>query len=136
MIYKIIRPLSFYDPSLENDEWVISWVSRTGSHCMKMFYNIRLKHTVSSAIQNSDIGVFASINQISDEYQFTIEDVSFDDLMVFQSIAECRRIYRCFKDGTYEAFAPLNKTNTAEVSDKRYNYTFSLRKTDVKRFKH
>lgn len=133
--FEIIRPKSENDSNYENFEYLIRWMGRDGAEYFYMFYDARLNINISGEVINSENDISTIIEKVGRTITLTANNLSNNDVKIVAQMFENRYVTRIKKDGTIERLSPGSNGLDIRERQGRYNITFTLTLTDVKRWK-
>lgn len=115
-IFEIITPLSEVDSDYENFEYLLRWIGRDGSDYCYMFHDMEIETRVGNEPVNLKDPQRIKSLSINEERSFTVfvEDISKNDLQVFEEMLINQYVTRIKKDESIERYA---------VDSNRFRYT-------------
>lgn len=132
--YEIIRPKSLIDGNYADFEYLLRWIGYDGSDLQYMFYDAELKRSVNTEpINLEDADTLQSlVKDVENEITLEAFDLSENDIKVIRQIFENPIVYRIFKDGTSERYAPQRNSFKYRLRNGRYNIEFKLARANTK----
>ena len=126
--YAIITPDSIADPAYQEFEYMLGWFDFNGNWQQKLFTDWENRIKVDNEVFNKEKpGQIGSVTNTDEKkVLLTVEDASFNDVKVYTSIFKAGKVFRIYRDGSYNVVAPDSKTFTYRQRGIRYQIEFEI----------
>jgi len=130
--YRIVTPESEIDENYAAFEFMLGWFDNQGSWQQKLFTDWENAVDFDKEVfNNEDKSRVGSVKKTeTNRVLLTVEDATINDLKVYLSIFRQEKVYRIYKDGTYDVLAPDSKSFSYKQMGIRYRITLEIVSTD------
>ena len=128
MIYKLIHPDSVNDPAYTQFEYMLGWYDFNGVWQQYLFTDWDNVANFDNEVYNkTNTAQVGSVNK-NEEFivNLTVDDATYNDLLVFLSIFRAEKVYRIYTNNTYEVVAPMSNSIKYQQRGIRYKFSFDL----------